>query len=230
MIYTEIIAAYLLTEKNKNKRVKPNLGKEKPFETTSINKKQDFISWVVFLFSVSIVIITLISVIFPALIVSNNSTLIELKELDIIRFDVDPFTTGVWAGPLLVTNIVVFALTFFYFKKKLPYFVTKSIDLIFNFEVSKKLTIFAIVILLGIYVAFSVNELTEEETWEDYPAVKKRLDNWSPEQITSGFEPHVKYFMHWLSMKLFGYYTIIPFFCKYLIIVIDLFFHLQNYK
>jgi len=105
----------------------------------------------------------------------------------------------------------VFTIAILFFKKKLPSFIASSIEFIFSFEVSKKVAFIVIVILLTIYVGFSVGELTTVEEWEDYAGVKNRLDNWSPDQIGSSFEPHVKYFLHWSSMILFGHYTVIPF-------------------
>jgi len=174
-------------------------------------RKQNSISWVVFLFSLIIVLISLVSVVFPALIASNNSVIGLLDEIGIDSLDIDPFVSGVLAVPLLIINFVVFTLIILFFKKKLPDFISRSFEFVFSFEVSKKVAFIIILILLTIYVGFSAGELTTIEEWEDYPGVKERLENWSPDQITNTFEPHVKYFFHWLSMTLFGYYTVIPF-------------------
>ena len=174
-------------------------------------RKKSLMNWVVFLFVISIVIISLISVVFPAIIASNDSTFNELRKLGIIPVEVDSFTLGVWAVPLFIVNFVVFTITILYFKKKLPTLILRSIDYVFSFEISKKVTIITISILLAIYIVGNVEELTIVEEWEDYPGVKQRVDNWSPDQVIKGLEPHVRYFLIWSSINLFGYYTIIPF-------------------
>jgi len=180
--------------------------------------------WAVFLFVLVIVAINLISLVFPALIASNNSTLNQLRELGIESIEVNSYEIGVWASPAILTSLMVFVLTFLYFKKKLPGSVRNSFNFIFNFEISKKVAAISLLVILSIYVAGSVGTLTVVEHWEDYPDVKKRVDGWSPEQIMKGFEPHVRYFLLWSSMQLFGNYTIIPFIASISLLVLTYFF------
>jgi len=194
-------------KRNKNEKPK-SIADETP---KNEQKKSFIVEWIVFLFSVSIVSISLVSIIFPAFIASTNSTLNELKELGVRLLEIDAFSIGVWAVPFFVTNLIILGIGILYFKKRLPTFLKDSIDFIFSFEISKKVAFIAVVILLVIFVAIGAQELTIEEEWADYPGVKKRLENWSPDQITTGIEPHVRLFLLWASMKLFGYYTIIPF-------------------
>jgi len=196
-------------------------------EKNQSKKKSYFIQWIIFLFSVSIVVISIVSVIFPALIASNNSTIKELEEIGITLVEIESFTIGVWALPFIVTNLIIIGIGFLYFKKRLPPIIKNSIDFIFSFELSKKAALVSVVILLSIFVVLNAGDLTTEEEWEDYPGVKKRIENWSPEQITSGIEPHVKYFLLWASMKLFGYYTIIPFITSISLLVLTYFFTLE---
>ena len=165
----------------------------------------------VFLFSVSIVLISLFSVVFPAYIASNNSTITQLNDLGINLAEVNSFTPGVWATSLFVSNFAILGLAILYFKKKLPNSIRDSIDFVFSFEVSKKVAIITILVLFAIYIGSSVGDLATEERWEDYPAVKKRVEVWSPSQISGGFEPHVNYFLLWSSNVLFGKLTVIPF-------------------
>ncbi len=204
--------------------------KKENFFTSIIKKKTGFVTWIVFLFSLSVVVINLVSVVFPALIASNNSTIQQLQDLGVELFEVNTFETGVWAPALFIVNFLVFLFTVLYFKKKLPQSLSKSIDSLFHFEISKKITFIVIVVLLAIYVGFSSPELITEEEWEDYAGVKQRLEKWSPDQITSGFEPHVKYFLHWASMSLFGYYTIVPFIASISLLVLTYFFTVEITK
>jgi len=205
-------------EKNENSENNQNLAKNK------LSQRSIWISRIAFLFSISIVLLILVSVVFPALIASNNSTIQNLKDIGVDLFEVDPFQVGVLAVPLLVVNFFVFMGLLLYYKKKLPESFKKLIEFIFNFEISKKITIIAISIILVIYVGFSASELATEEEWEDYAGVKQRLDSWSPEQISSSFEPHVKYFLHWISMQLFGYSTVIPFLASISLLILVYFF------
>jgi len=199
-------------------------GSKDPFENNSGQQSLIWISWPIFIFSMIIVLLCIVSVIFPTLIASSHSSITKLKDLGVILFEVDTFELGVWAWQLIIVNVLIFGTTYLYFKKKLPDIISRSIDFVFNFEISKKIAFIVIVIFLAIYVGFSFEELTVEEEWEDYAGVKQRLDRWSPEQITTSFEPHVKYFLHWSSMVLFGYYSVIPFFASISLLILTYFF------
>ena len=194
-----------------------------------MKRNQDWVTWVVFLFTISIVLISLVSVVFPALIASSDSTINELKELGVTLFEVNSFELGVWSVLLIGFNILIFTTTFLYFKKRLSKFIKNSIDFVFNFEVSKKIAFVTIALLLSIYVIVNFNELATEEQWEDYPGVIERLERWSPEQITS-VEPHVRYFLLWSSMILFGNYRIIPFIASIFLLLLTYFFTVEISK
>ena len=187
-------------------------------------KTTNWVSWAVFIFTIVTVLLSLVSVVFPALIASGNSTIKNLQDLGVILFEVDPFQAGIWAAPLFVCNILVFICLLLYYKKKLPNNFKNIIEYIFNFEISKKISVIVILVLLSIYVGFSFEELTTEEEWEDYAGVKQRIERWSPDQITSGFEPHIRYFMLWSSMILFGQYTVIPFIASISLLLLTYFF------
>jgi len=103
-----------LTKKFEKKIDQPNIPEPKSSENKVTKKKFIPVNWIVFLFSITIVLISLISVIFPALIASNNSTINELQELGIVFADVNPFELGVWAIPVIISNIVIFGILFFY--------------------------------------------------------------------------------------------------------------------
>jgi hypothetical protein len=212
-------------EHNNNDEEETSLKKD-----NSLQPRFGLIPIAVFLFTMSVVIMTLISVIFPALIASNNSTFQNLKEIGIVLLEVEAFQLGIWSVPLIILNVTVFISVLLYFKNKLPKLIIKSIDFIFSFEVSKKISFIVIIILLSIYVGFSWQELIIEEEWEDYPNVKQRLERWSPDQISKGFEPHVKYFMHWSSMIIFGHYTVIPFIASVSLLLITYFFTFEISK
>ena len=167
--------------------------------------RSNLISWIVFLFSISIVVISFVSVIFPALIIASDT--VKIPGIDPVT--PDPYETGVWSGGVIISNIVIFALVFLHFKNRLPNFLSSIFKKIFSFEISKKYAFIVLLVLLIIYTAASVGELSKGETLKDYQGVKDRLETWSPDQITN-FEPHVKYFFLKSSMVLFGNYKVIP--------------------
>ena len=174
-------------------------------------KKGNLVTWIVFLFTISVVLISLTSVVFPALIVSNVTNVSDLPELEIYPIKINPFEAGVWAVSLLVTNLVVLGIAILYFKKKLPYLITRSIDFIFSFEISKNAALIVIVVFLAIYVAATASELATEDTWTDYAKVEKKLDSWSIKNVTGGSSQTVRMSLLWSSMILFGNYKVIPF-------------------
>ena len=202
----------------------PNPQNPDHTENNAAKSFSDLLASAVFIFTLIIVLISLLSVVFPALITSSNSIFQELKDLGIVPAETDSFVLGVWTGPLFAANLIVFGLTILYFKKKLPKFISKLINFVFTFEVSKKVAFITIAVLLAFYVGVSVGDLAAEEDWEDYPPVKNRVDNWKPEQISQGVEPHVRYFLLWASVNLFGYYTIIPFLASIALLLLTYFF------
>jgi len=169
-------------------------------------------------FSISIVLISFISIVFPALIQASDSVKIPGIELS----TPNPYEPGVWSGGVIVSSVIIFGLTFLHFKNKLPNAISSVFRKIFSFEISKRVSFIVMIILLIIYVSASIPELSTEETWEDYADVKDRLDVWSVDQITT-FEPHVKYFLTSLSMTIFGSYKIIPFLASIALLITTFF-------
>ena len=175
------------------------------------------IPWLVFLFSITIVLISSVPVLFPAIVQSDITT-----SLNIPKAGPNQYELGMWAAPLIITNIMVFGLFAAYKKNKLPKNIKNNLKKIFNFEISKKTALITMMVLLGIYVAASVNELSSEEKFEDYIGVKNRVDIWDISQV-SNFEPHVNYFFLKASMILFGNYKVIPFLASISLLVITYF-------
>ena len=165
-----------------------------------------FLSWAVFLATFAVVLINLITVVFPALLMGS---------LTGTKFPVtiNLFETGVWTYPLLVSNFMIFAIMILYFKNKLPSLIKKSIKFIFNFEVSKEVTFLVITILLGTYIALSVGEIFMVDPWPDFNRyIKPALDNWSLTNLDLTVEyPYFALLLGNLSLNVFGNYTTVPF-------------------
>ena len=177
------------------------------------DSKSAMIPWIVFLFSTSIVLVSFISVIFPALILTSDT--VRIPGIDSVT--PEPFETGVWSGGVIATIIVIFSLALLHHKKKI-----NSLSALFEkllvFEVSKRTSLIIMTIILAIYISVSAEELSTLENFDDYAGVRDRLDTWSFDSITN-FEPHVRYFLLSSSMILFGSYKVAAFLASIILVI-----------
>ena len=175
------------------------------------------VSWIVFLFTISIVLISLVPVIFPALF-SETFFKTELNNYGIPEtFYLEPFEIGGFAIPLIITNIIVFAILIFFKRRKS---LQQKINLLNKFQVSQKIAILVIIIILSGYTFFSFSEVgfgiptgAHGEPYDDWDRLKHKLANMEniwPEEIKS-FEPHLKYSLLKISVIVFDNYFVIPF-------------------
>ena len=184
------------------------------------------LSYGVFAFSISIVLLCCVSVIFPALISSVTS---EFSELPFYTPQVDPFEVGVLAIPFLILNGIVLLIGIIYYKKNY------SLNRLFNFDVSKKITTVTIIIILSAYIITTVPEFETKEEFPDFIKIEMRLneairdDRFTIEDAISGnqnyspIEPHVKYSLLIISEKVFGDYRVVAFFASIALLVVTFF-------
>ncbi len=127
------------------------------------------VTYAVFLVTLGIVGISVISVIFPALIISSTY---EFPN------DLDPFETSPWTLPITISIISFLSIGLLYKNEKLPSIPSSGIKFILNFEISKKVTVIVGIIILGLYIGLSFDELflNEVEQWPDYLILKEALD------------------------------------------------------
>ena len=112
------------------------------------NEKHSRVSWIVFLFSISVVLISLSPVVFPALF-SETFFKSEFDNAGILQHVViEPFEIGGLAIPLIVTNIIVFGI--FYFSKSRG--LLEKIDFLTKFQVTKKIAIIALIVIISGYI------------------------------------------------------------------------------
>lgn len=200
---------------------KPDTKKqEKQAEKT----RKSSVSWLIFLATLVVVLISLTTVLFPSLVIRSTSAFQDIV--------INPYELGVWTYPLLAANFALLGVGVLYFKSKLPAQITRSIKFIFNFEVSKKTAFIVVVIILAIYVALSAGELATEETWEDYTAigpvggyqtVKDRVLGWSiTDARNTPDEPHFRYMLLSISLVL-GNIRVIPFLASIALLVLTYF-------
>lgn len=197
--------------------------KEKPIVTKDRAQEKPhskIIPWTVFLATLVVCLISLTTVIFPALVIRTTSYLQEGAS----QYEVSPFEIGALAGPLVTINLILLAIAILYFKNKLPKKMAESLRFVLNFEISKKVALASVVVLLAIYAALSVPSLATEEQWGDYVAYKKIAQDWNFSKITKGFDLHVRWFLLWASLKIFDNIRVIPFIASGLLLVLTYFF------
>ena len=177
------------------------------------------LTWIIFLITLGVVIISLISVVFPALLIRSFGGFED-------NLGINSLEPGIWAFPLLMVNFIIFGLTIFYYKDKLPKIFTNLIKFIFNFEVSNTVAFFVLLIVIGFYITLSVGELFNGEFLPDfYIRDKAALENFKITEvvITKGFGHHIQLFLQWTSYELFSNYKVIPFISSIALLVLTYF-------
>jgi len=122
------------------------------------------VSYVVFFAALIVVLLTLTPVIFPALYSSVFGMFTE---------NLDAFELGHQSIFLIVSNVVIFGFGIAYYKKKIPSLVQDVVEKIRTFEISKRVGIISLAVILCVYIGLSAPELflDEGEAWNDYNAV-----------------------------------------------------------
>ena len=206
--------------------------------------KRGKLSWIVFLFTLFVVLISLVSFVFPALLISEMGSGNTIEETGVKgTYKINPYELGHLAAPLFVVNIIVFTMFVLYRWNKLPDGIKHGLESLFSFEISKKTAVIIILIIMTGYIAFSSMELTEDETWSDWDRVEVRLQGdkavpcdiivnnpnctgwpYTNPTVSSGFEPHVRYFLLKLSVTLFDNFKIFPFFASIALLLVTYLF------
>ena len=175
------------------------------------------VTYVTFLVTLGIVGISIISVIFPALIISNTY---EFPN------NLEPFETSPWAFSIIISFISFLSLGFLYKNKKLPSYFYSGIKFILNFEISKRVAILTGIIILGLYIGFSSNELFLDEVnqWPDYLILEKALTIWPSTDHSSTYvnEQNTRYVRMLLldfSQEFLQNIKFLPFIASILVII-----------
>lgn len=177
-------------------------------------EKSDALSWGIFLATLELALLSSVSIVFPALITRTASYVAEVS--------VDAWEPGIFTVPFLVTNIATFTFIWLYFTNKLPEVFNRAIKFIFNFEVSKKIAIIVMIILVGIYVGTNFQELQEDESelWRDYQNVLNQLEEWWDEGLSQVYSQHVRFFLLTSSIFLFDNLRVVPFIASIALLII----------
>ena len=178
-------------------------------------RQSNTISNIVFVSTLTVVIISTISILFPALIVVSVSPYQD-------RTPINLFEPGIWAFPVIVVNSALLIFGVLYFKKRLPNIVKKSIQNILDFEVSRRMALIIMLIVISYYVGLTIHELFEIEVWADFWAVKKGAEEWSFND-GEGIGLKFRFFLLNLSISVFDNIRMLPFLTSILLVILTYF-------
>ena len=175
------------------------------------------VTYAVFLFTLGIIGISIVSISFPAFIITSTYD---------YSIEIDPFEVSPWLTPIIISTVILLSIGFLYLKKKLPCVIYSSIEYILNFEISKKVAIIIGLVILSVYIGFSIPELflDESEQWSDYSILVNALEIWPSTDSTSVYvkEQNTRYVRMILldfSQEFFQNIKILPFTASILTVV-----------
>ena len=171
----------------------------------------------IFIITIIIIFLVYTPIIFPALfssLVGNYSDGINA-----------PFEFGHQAGVLVASNILILGFGFAYYKKKLPNQLQNIIERIRTFEISKKNTLIIFIIIMGIYIGFSIPELFLDESlvWDDYIVLESALELWPDGESDNVYvqeqnDRYVRMFLLDASLNVFQNIKFLPFIASILVV------------
>jgi len=176
------------------------------------------ISYIVFFCTLVVVLLTLIPVIFPALYSAFFGMFTE---------NLDPFELGYQSIFFIISNILILGFGVAYYKKKIPSLVYDVIRKIRTFEISKRVSMISLAVILVVYIGLSAPELflDEGEQWSDYGSVLiPALEIWPFGEsddiyIQEQNDRYVRMFLLDISLDIFQNIKILPFIASILVVV-----------
>ena len=175
-------------------------------------------SYVVFFCTLVVVLLTLTPVIFPALFSSYFGMFTE---------NLNPFELGYLSNFLIISNAIIFGFGIAYYKKKIPSLVYGAVEKISTFEISKRVTIISLAVILCVYIGLTTPDLflDEGENWSDYNSVLlPGLELWPFGEsddiyIQEQNDRYVRMFLLDVSLDIFQNIKLLPFVASILIVV-----------
>jgi len=201
---------------SKSKSKKDDENQDPEFSNGFEKKINHSIVWLIFSLGIFVVLFSLISVVFPGLIISV---------VDVNPFG-ESFEIGAMGIPLLIVNVVVFSLIVLGLKHRLPNAFTNIIQKILTFDLSRKNSFMFFLIILAIYIATSANELSTYELnqYGDFMVVESALEIW-PEQesenkyVAEQLDRHVRMVLLVISEEVFHNVKIIPYLASIFLLI-----------
>ena len=175
------------------------------------------VSYAVFFCTLVVVLLTLISLIFPALFSSYFGMFGE---------NLNPFESNNYSIFLILSNVVIFGFGIAYYKKKIPSLVFDVVEKIRTFEISKRVAMISLAVILVVYVVSSAPELFIDEStqWSDYELLEAGLEIWPFGEsddiyIQEQNDRYVRQFLLDVSLNVFQNIKLLPFVASILVLV-----------
>jgi len=176
------------------------------------------VSYIIFFCTLVVVLLTLTPVIFPALYSSFFGMFTE---------NLDPFELGYQSVFFIVSNILILGFGAAYYKKKIPSLVYDVVGKIRTFEISKRVSIISLAVILVVYIGLTVPELSVDESsqWSDYNAVLiPALEIWPFGEADDIYvqeqnDRYVRMFLLDVSLDIFQNIKILPFIASILVVI-----------
>ncbi len=189
-----------------------NTKSNKDFE----RKPNSSVVWFICSIGIFVVLFSLISVVFPGLIISIVDT----------NLFGETFEIGAMGIPFLIVNVIIFSLIALGIKQRLPNVFTNVIQKILSFDISKKNSFVILIIILSIYVVATVNELSiyELNQYGDFLVLENAVKIW-PEQesenkyLAEQLDRHVRMALLVASEEVFDNIKIIPYLASIFLLI-----------
>ena len=140
--------------------------------------------------------------------------------------NLNPFEFGYLSSFLIISNIAIFSFGIAYYKKKIPSLIYDLVEKIRTFEISKRVAVVSLVVILGVYIGLSTPELflDESEQWDDFWIVLAALEIWPFGESDDVFiqeqnDRYVRMFLLDVSLDIFQNIKLLPFIASILVVV-----------
>jgi len=190
-----------------------------------MKKSSKILYHLVFFATLSIVVFSLFAIIFPSFLLTTFYP---------YTTNLQPFESSVWLVPIISSNSILLTIGFMYYRKKLPLQIYKGIEFILNFEISKKTALLTGIIILVVYIGFSLPELAIDEAtqYDDWGVLESALEVWPSTDSDDIYinEQNTRYVRMLLldaSSDLFQNIKLLPFVASILLVVVTFFLTYQ---
>ena len=190
-----------------------------------MKKSSKILYHLVFFTTLSIVVFSLFAIIFPSFLMTTFYP---------YTTNLQPFESSIWLVPIISSNSILLVIGFAYYRKKLPLQIYKGIEFILNFEISKKTALLTGIIILVVYIGFSLPELAIDEAtqYDDWGVLESALEVWPSTDSDNIYinEQNTRYVRMLLldaSSDLFQNIKLLPFVASILLVVVTFFLTYQ---
>jgi len=211
------------SKSNENNDKNKNSGLENEFP----KKSNNILVWLIFSVGFIIISLSIISAIFPALLIS----VIGYEEF------LEPFEISPIGVPIIVINIISISLVILHIKQSLPKLFLDYIQKFLSFDLSKKNSLIFLIIILAIYITVSVNELSmnELQQYGDFLILDNALEIWPNNEsenvyVSEQLTRHVRMILLVISDEIFDNVKFIPFLASIFLLITTYFLTIKFAK